>query len=529
MPDTPPPPTPKARDPWLARLYDDINVFVDDEGKLQNVIKAPEAPVRNAPPTVTLGEAARIRAELKQEQNANDKSKEQTGEKAAEKQGGKTEDQTGNVPGGGSAAPPKEDKLPAPPPIRVAHRAQEAPLEDLINQAVRRSVKEVNEEARQAAAPKVEEPKADPNQSITDDLTDDRQDEIELLQFAEKQHPRKYAGVVQKALEGYKREDGYIRQKAEENPDHDFQRDPGMTAFENSHGLNRKQLREIRGEYQDERIQQGIKKTVEETIRPELARIEQQARAAQLRPEIDRSVSDFRGQVLNTMADTEDPDLKEALSKAKTKGWNDWAEVEAADKIASDYIQGYANQAVTMGREYAELFTGVKDVVAFDDRQPANSPQNQEAIRQQNLLRFIDRQEQALLREPVEVRRRNGLMFTTRDQYSKMTAADQAKHWLLGPNEVSSTLAQQARDEMERAYKSERERLEKAGYVKAVKAAAPKKEDPPKPPPAANSSPRASVSPSPGVGDNTQPDNTDRVISKKQFEDYTKEGDRRWV
>jgi hypothetical protein len=505
------PPPLASDDPFMSRVMADMG-FTVKEGKLE---KAPEPPAGE--PTgqsgqqgfITLGEAARFKAEREAA----------TPEK-------KPEDKTPTTPPAASTPPP------TPPPAKPKVEVEKGkPIEEIVEGVLKRISKQTEEPPAKPTPPPAAQPKTEGiDQSYLESLTEAQREEVELAQFAAKTMPEKYGKLPEKTVAYLKKVDEFISTKQKEDPEWDPNQDDSFSEF----------IEENRPSYQagDKRklertmIASEVRADIEKEIQPKLDQASRVSRMQEIKPELERAIPSYRQEVAQSMASDDKSPLKAVMSKAVEKGLTEeaWKEAKAIDPLAATIAQSFTEDAVSYGKLYLEMATGVRDQVQYKSELSPNHKHNQEALLQAKLWDFIDTQESIFNQHGGNLKVIDGRTFLPRREFSALPKAEQAKHWTIGHTDVLNLLRDNAAIGAKEALEMELKRRESEGFKRNGEKQAPKTETPPaSQPPPPSESPKATVTASPGAGNPPASPPSPVLMPKEQLEKLLTPGVRQWA
>lgn len=415
--------------------------------------------------------------------------------------------------------PAKPDE--APPAAKVIPKAeQDKSLSDTVREIVNTSLSE-REQRKPDAAPAATTPKpTDAPPATKDDfeatLDDLEKDELELRRFAEKVNPDKYKGSADEYVASLKRLNTYIETSRKENPDRTF--DENDEDFEEYVKKNIPNFSVVeRRRIERQLITADAREQAKRDMQVEQEDIKRKQRMLEVKPEIERSVSDFVGTVNGVMkqplAEGKESVVLPIVERAQEVGWK---QAIAEDPIHAPVVKTIQDAAVRRAGEYLALVEGVKDFRPLAEELPMEHPRNDHAW----LLNFIRRQGEWLDKNGGDMRTRtleDGTQqtFVPMHVWGEISQKEPQKarqHWTFSIPDVLDMLAHNARVEAEVIVKKEVERMEAAGYQrvkkKDTKNEIPKAETQTKRTtgePKESGAPKATASVSPGAGSSVVP------------------------
>lgn len=452
------------------------------------------------------------------------------------------------------AAPPETDKKEEPPPIVETPPAKEEPKKeeakkeepkkeeappaakvvpqdtkalDTIKQQLDRII---NDAQRQRTTveepPKKEEPKpqVDEFESTLDDL---EKEELELRRFAERTNPDKYKDSSKQYVDSLKRLNAYIEKARKENPERTFdENDDEFKDYvkENIPNFSMAERRSLERKMIAEEAREQAKKD----LQVEQEEIKRKQRVLEVRPEIERGISQFSDAVNTVMAqplaEGATSVIQPIIERAKEVGWKKALD---EDPIHAPIVKNVQDAAVRRASEYLALVEQVKDFRPYAQELPLDHPKNDHVW----LLNFIRRQGEWLDKNGGDMRVRveeDGTQktFVPMHVYGELThknPEEARNHWTFTPHDVLDMLAHNARVEAETMVKKDIERMEAAGYQRVKKeekkSEVPKQETTTKKPaaePKESGSPKATSSVAPGAG-TPPPSNNQGAFSKEEL------------
>lgn len=479
-------------DRYMKQMLADMHMAVNPDGSIEKLdpskATADNPPVENHLFT-TLGEHARYKKE-REEAKKEEKPPE---DKKEEKAGAGTEKKEEKPPGEAKTEEKKEEKPPEEKKkIQVEHVK---PIEEIVEGVTRRILQE-----RKTEEPpkKKEETQPDPDAEFIEGRSRVEKRQIELAKFAAQKYPDKFGAAPKKWVAYLKKVDDYI---AKQEPDWDSSADENFAALieENKptyEGVDEEDLRE-------EMIEARVEARVESKFKPKLETVEKARRNDEIKPQIDTATEEYRKNAVGRMAIDEKSPLAPVIKTITEKGHTPeaWSEAKALNPLAAKVVKKFTDGCSELGREAIELVAEVATPVQFDPQRPADDPQNQRAVRQSRLFRFVDNQEAIFNKNGAQMKVREGKNFLPRAQFYGLPEAERAKFWTIGIDDILDMLAIDASIQATNAYNAAVKEREEEGYVLGGKKEEPKtekKEEEVKP--KTEGSPKASAAPGPGAG-----------------------------
>lgn len=503
---SPNPPTTKP-DPILARLNADLGAVIDKDGSVKFVepTRAPDT-IREgmSPDLMTLGEAARFKAERKELADAEAKAKEAEAAKKAEGTPPTPAPSSTSAAAPVPAAAPTQP-APTPPKKPVAVEVAE-PLDKVVAKAVD---KRLAEAAKPTEVPKPSETPADPESAYIASLPEDAQEQIELAARAEKEFPERYKGARAAMIAALHKTDEFIAAKTKADPDWSHDKDPEFDDFieDVMPKISRKDRRQIESAIIEERAEARVLAK----LQPQINEAQRAARSVQVQPAIEKTLESL------------DALLKASL-EADPKAPRDENEEKLVGVLAGDY----SKQAKHLAKLYLDISEEIIPYPEYNNNLPFSHPTNKLAMEVQGLQQFLMQQEEGFLRNGGDLRIRDGKKFVPRAIYAKLDDNQRSQVWTLGHGEVLEIIAYSFANQVKNALETEKKRLTEAGYVRQAKTPNPKPEEKNGTHKPREESPRAASPPSPGLAQSSPPLGPPPAMSEAELARLRTPGVSRW-
>lgn len=496
MPDTvTPPPAPSTETPPPVSKPDWQSLIV--KGLEAVAAPPPDAKESQSAPPITLGEIARAASERTAAKA------EEAAKLAAD------ESATNRQPDG--TTPPPPSSAPAKPKLEVT---KTVPLEEQVQAILAKNTPKPAETKSEVPATVPATVAAE--KEYEEKLDDVAKEELQLARFAEQSKPDKYKGMAAKLVGFYKELDAYIDQAQRESPDRTLdENDEVFVKWVEEHkpeydGSDRRKLeRQMVLDEADKRVEQRLKASEEKMTR--------EVAAMKLAPLVKNAADAFVVKAAARMSPDDKSPFAVVTKIAVDKGWD---AALAEDPGTAQIAKTYAEMGRDYLKEYLELALQVKPVAVYDPSKSPDHPENQRAITDQKLIRFVNDSEADFNRNGGELKTIKApdgrtLQFLPREEFNKLSEADRAKHWTLSLEDITDTMAVWSAQAANAAYQAEIKRLEKMGYVKAPKKTETKTENTaPAVTPPTNASPKATSTPASGPSTNSSgPDSPSTWVS----------------
>lgn len=361
-------------------------------------------------------------------------------------------------PKAGDAPKPSGDTSPAPKPkVEVTKLPSlEQQVQDIIAKTAQTPAKEPVPEPKP-------EPSSDEQYEAT--LDDVAREELSLARFASKSNPDRYKDMPVKLIAFYKELDTYVQNAQREQPDRTLDGDDEeFVKWVEAHkpeyeGNDKRKL-------ERQQIIEEAETRAEERSRKAEERIANEVKALRVAPMIEQAANQFVNRVAARMAPDEKSPFSAVAKIVVEKGWD---AALAEDPGTAEIVKVHTETGKALLKEYLELALGVKPVAQFNPDKPPGDPENQRAMTDTNLIRFIDAQESEFHQKGGDMRTVNGRTFVPRAEFNKLSETDRGKHWTLSLDDVADILAIWSSQAAQAAHAAEIKRLERMGYVKATK------------------------------------------------------------
>lgn len=308
-----------------------------------------------------------------------------------------------------------QDEPEEKPKKKVTYKAPKVDYEE-----IRRTVREEVSKQQPTPQPPTPQQQAAEPEPAEDDLVPEQLEELELARFAEKKYPDKYKGQAKKLLAFYKKLDDYAA-----NSDEDRTFDEDDSEFVDFVQKNKPKLTNQK-RLEREMIADLAAQQVSSEKEAEIADLKEKMRVLETKPTVEKKFSKF----------TQD------LQKAG----------EQEDEFSASIYEQQLTQAESMGREYLDLYYGMK---TFNGNDPS----------QKWIVDFVTHQS--------NVFQQKGGKYLSRDGKTFMTPADFAargnpsSNWTFGPDDVLQMFNNFFTNTAKKQVESEYSRLEKMGFTRA--------------------------------------------------------------
>lgn len=277
-------------------------------------------------------------------------------------------------------------------------------------------------------------------------LGEEQRDELREAQYAEKLFPDKYKGRRKALIDYYRRVDVATEKWLSADPSRTLnESDPEYAALVNSKPKlepvhTKKVQREIGKEEATEEV--------ERKLAPKLSELSRKAEEIEYRPKVEGVVQQVNDGIDLVMAEGDSP-LAQALKTVKDK-----PEAAPRFKRHQQIATEEKERAAELTREY---FFIAKRLHEFDNSNPVHV----------ELLEFVAEQGKAMLAQPDAVKVRDGKPFLPRDQFARLPAAEQEKHWTFNHRDIAEMLVYQAKDNAEKRLARELALAKELGFEPA--------------------------------------------------------------
>lgn len=324
-------------------------------------------------------------------------------------------------------------------------------------------------------------------------LNEDDQKDLELAEFAARQHGDRYADLPGKVTAWVAKRDDFLTAKAKElggreTPEfRDFVRGDDYRRFagENAPAYQRGDAKKIYEEYIEDR---GAKKALRE-IRPEMDALEKRQRQIEQAPVIEQTVAAGVKIMLEDDAAAPDEALVEFLKNP--------AGFVQSNEVEGQIVVRHATFFKEVMNETLRITSGLADPKQLEK----NPTENQKWIDG-----FIQRKEAEIeAKFPNGAPTASGAIIVTTAQLERLKRANVpnlANYRTMLPAEIVGAIAVEGRLEIKRQLSLERQKLERSGFQRVKKVEIPK-EGEKSTPSAAAGSPMAGAAPAPGAGAGT--------------------------
>jgi hypothetical protein len=381
------------------------------------------------------------------------------------------------------APPPAPAPAPAPaaPPVKKSFKKKDAPPPAPAPAAP----------PEPPAAPKPEPPPpappAEDDKEYIATLPEEAQDDIQVLQFAAKSD-KKYAEHAKKLVQFHKDLDAQVKAGKDEDDIKEF-------IEKNRPKLGVVEQRKLDRAYTASLAKVEFEREVADPLRKQLVETQTRARAVELKPEMDKQLSEFEAGLIEDIGG-------EFGAKVKADGFEKAAEEH---KMEAEVYTAAKQSALAVATRYQELGNGLR---AY----------NAEDALDKWLVTFVNNQCEHFAKNGGEMLQRDGKSFITRDQFAEALRKDpegtRARHWTFSHADVLRLLRTNSAMEVKNSFVEVEKKAEKLGYKKVNSAKpqnpAPAPEPTPINPPRVASTPALSVigrpaAPAPAPADANHP------------------------
>lgn len=338
----------------------------------------------------------------------------------------------------------------------------------------------------------VAEGKPAPTGAAAPEIKPDDRNDLDLAEFAARKHADRYGDLPGKLTKWFETRDQHLVAKAKELGGRDSaefrdylkSEDLGRFVRENAPSYQRGDAKKI---YEEKLRDEGAE-TARAALKPELDALSLKQREQELRPIHLQQVANGVVVLLDNKSDQSPPDeaIAEFLKAPEA--------FVAENPIEGGLIVRESNFFRVCMEEALSITSGLKS--------PIKGNKTHEWLED-----FVARKEARLADlNPNGLLMADDKILVTAEQMERLRVAKApqiARYRLLTPTEIVGMIAVEGQDKIKKELKAERERLQKAGYVRAPKTEAIKKDEiPPIPPP---KSPIAGSSPARGAGGGSPP------------------------
>lgn len=340
----------------------------------------------------------------------------------------------------------KDDKSKKP---KVVIEEEEDPEEQI--SVVERAFKS-GVEAATKVAPKREEKPAEEEPAI--DLDEDDEFELSVYQQVEKDDP-KFKGVTAQYKKGLKQWADYAEKWSEENPDKEWNPDDPEHEAQYAKIMPKVPARA----YELAKAKLAVEPVVAERtkeLREENLELRRKTVVTELAPEIAKTTDAIAISVATALGE----DVAEAVKSPEAV-----KQLAEDDPIAFRILQQQANAARVLNNELV-LISRDPQTFRIDAK---NNPVHRALV---DIVRDL---ESDYSKMPKRQTAWKGRYFATHAEFSKMSAEEQAKHWVVGENEIRDRISEVLSEEAKAAYEEQMGLVSK--YGGARKASQKKRED----------------------------------------------------
>jgi len=316
-----------------------------------------------------------------------------------------------------ASEPEPEEKPAEKPKKKVSYKAPKVDYEEIrrtVREEVSRNQPPQSPQSEAQAPKPVEESPQD-----TEDLVPEQLEELELARFAERKYPDKYKNQSKKLLEFYKKLDKYAQDSDEDRTFDEDDRE--FIEFINKNKPKVANQKRIEREMIADLAAQQVATEKESEIRD----LKEKMRILETKPTVERKFSKF------------------------TKDLQESGEVE--DEFAQSIYSQQLNQAENMGKEYLDLYYGMK---TWDGNDPS----------QKWIVDFVTHQSNVFHNKGGKYLSRDGKTFLTPADYA--TRGNPNTNWTFGPDDVLQMFNNYFTNTAKKQVETEYSRLEKMGFTK---------------------------------------------------------------
>lgn len=257
-------------------------------------------------------------------------------------------------------------------------------------------------------------------------LDDDERNEVSTAAFAEKKYPGKYKGHTQKVLEFIRKHKQVYEEVRAENPEGEF--DESNPKYRGFVKANRPNVTEAERRRLDrERMTEEAVVEAEQRLAKKYQHVQDEISQLKARPVVEKTMNDYKSLV------------KEVMPKADD------------DSLVEDTVSEFSKLAVNAGEEFLMLSSQLRK---YDS---ANETHKW-------LADFIQEQGDLFVKSGHTALKRGSKSFVPRSKFNALPAGERDKHFTFTDEDVLQLIAANAKAAAEFKVKSEKEKLEKAGY-----------------------------------------------------------------
>lgn len=257
-------------------------------------------------------------------------------------------------------------------------------------------------------------------------LDDDEKNEVSTAAFAEKKYPGKYKGHTQKVLDFIRKHKQVYEEVRAESPDGEF--DENNSKYRGFVKANRPSVTDAERRRLDrERMTEEAVVEAEQRLAKKYQRVEDEISQLKARPMVEKTMNDYKSLV------------KEVMPKA------------GDDSLVEDTVTEFSNLAVKAGEEFLMLSSQLRKYDSGNDTHKW-------------LADFIQEQGDMFVKSGHTALKRGSKSFVPRSKFNALPAGERDKHFTFTDEDVLQLIAANAKAAAEFKVKSEKEKLEKAGY-----------------------------------------------------------------
>lgn len=488
-------------DPFTKRLLADMGILLNKEGAMEKATPAarePQAQINQS--FVTFGEAVKHHEEDKKAKADAEAAAEVTTEAdtsgsgrgvAQSRSEKETETTKGTQTKPNKNAEGATEQAAAAPKRKVSVNPPERPLEEVVEETVRKALHKNGAAANDArveasAQTKQDKPAED---EFENNLTPQEKRELDLWKFAAVREPDKYKDAPKKWLDFYKKVDAYIAKASEGDTDRTLDdKDEEFVKFvqQNKPAFSAAEREDIRDMMVEDRVTNRVKTQYEK----ELESRDKKLREIEMRPIVEKTLNHFDSHALALMANTKESTAAEVAAKISEVGFE---EARKEYRIETPIVEAEWKRTRELASEYLKLKTGLETI-------------NVEKPIHKELVNFIIGQGTIFEAEGGDARFRAGpngqrQQFLPNHKFNELASTNPAQignYWTFSDGDVIDLLAIDANQNAQRLIKAKEKELEDAGYKREKKQKVAKQETPIEAP-KATTNPKITTSASPGA------------------------------
>lgn len=280
--------------------------------------------------------------------------------------------------------------------------------------------------------------------ALPDEWAEDADTYLEMARL----QPDKYGDLPKRLVAYSKAEEGYIRKWQRDHPGEEF--DPESADHADFYETNTPDINP-RDFKQAERsiVKRQAIAEVQQEFQPEIEELRSAKRSQAVQPIMHRESMETLGEILGAI----NKDYAKLIEKPEKI-----SELAQSDQLGAEVATQVADATIPLVQTVIALHSGV---AAYDERNPVHN---------QVFRLILDAEDKIAAMGHADQVDQKGRLFARREDYLKMSKAEQARHWFLGQDEMLEILKGQARNRAGNLYKAQQTRLEawaKAhGYAK---------------------------------------------------------------